>query len=132
VVASDILPMEGITGVEFVQGDFREEPVFDRIVGLVTAREVDLVLSDMAPNLSGMDAIDQPRSLYLVELALDIGERVLKPDGAALIKVFQGAGFQELVAATRRKFAKVKLCKPEASRARSPELYLLAKGFRLV
>jgi 23S rRNA (uridine2552-2'-O)-methyltransferase len=132
VVASDILPMEGITGVEFVQGDFREEPVFNQIVGLVPEREVDLVLSDMAPNLSGMDAIDQPRSMYLVELALDISERVLKPDGATLIKVFQGAGFQELVAAARRKFAKVKLCKPEASRARSPELYLLAKGFRLV
>ena len=132
VVASDILPMEGITGVEFVQGDFREEPVFEQIVGLVPEREVDLVLSDMAPNLSGMDAIDQPRSMYLVELALDIADRVLKPDGATLIKVFQGAGFQELVAATRRKFAKVKLCKPEASRSRSPELYLLAKGFRLV
>jgi 23S rRNA (uridine2552-2'-O)-methyltransferase len=132
VVASDILPMEGITGVEFVQGDFREEPVFQQIVGLVPAHEVDVVLSDMAPNLSGMDAIDAPRSMYLVELALDMAERVLKPDGSALIKVFQGAGFQELVATARRTFAKVKLCKPEASRSRSPELYLLAKGFRLV
>jgi 23S rRNA (uridine2552-2'-O)-methyltransferase len=132
VVASDILPMDGITGVEFVQGDFREEPVFNEIVGLVPAREVDLVLSDMAPNLSGMDAIDQPRSMHLVELALDIAGRVLKPEGTTLIKVFQGAGFQEIVAAARRQFAKVKLCKPEASRSRSPELYLLAKGFRLV
>ncbi len=132
VVASDILPMEGITGVEFVLGDFREEPVFNQIVGLVPAREVDVVLSDMSPNLSGMDAIDAPRTMHLVELALDIAERVLKPEGCALIKLFQGAGFQEVVALSRRKFAKVKLCKPEASRSRSPELYLLAKGFRLV
>lgn len=132
VVASDILPMDGLTGVEFVQGDFREEPVFDRIVALLPQGAVDLVLSDMAPNLSGVDAIDQPRSLYLAELALDMAERVLKRDGVALIKVFQGAGFQELVAASRRRFARVKLCKPEASRARSPELYLLAKGFGLV
>jgi 23S rRNA (uridine2552-2'-O)-methyltransferase len=132
VVASDILPMEGITGVEFVLGDFREEPVFNQIVGLVPVREVDVVLSDMSPNMSGMDAIDAPRTMHLVELALDIAERVLKPEGSALIKLFQGAGFQEVVALTRRKFAKVKLCKPEASRSRSPELYLLAKGFRLV
>lgn len=132
VVASDILPMDGITGVEFVQGDFREEPVFNQIVALVPPREVDVVLSDMAPNLSGMDAIDAPRSMHLVELAVDIAERVLKGDGCALIKVFQGAGFQELVASVRRKFDKVKLCKPEASRSRSPELYLLAKGYRLV
>jgi 23S rRNA (uridine2552-2'-O)-methyltransferase len=132
VVASDILPMDGITGVEFVQGDFREEPVFNQIVALLPAGEVDVVLSDMAPNLSGMDAIDAPRSMHLVELAVDIAERVLKRDGCALIKVFQGAGFQELVASVRRKFDKVKLCKPEASRSRSPELYLLAKGYRLV
>jgi len=132
VIATDILAVEGITGVEFVQGDFREESVFNQILALVPAREVDVVLSDMAPNLSGMDAIDQPRSMHLAELALDIAERVLKRDGSALIKVFQGAGFQEYVALCRRKFAKVKLCKPEASRSRSPELYLLAKGFLLV
>jgi 23S rRNA (uridine2552-2'-O)-methyltransferase len=132
VIASDILPMEGLTGVEFVQGDFREEPVFNQIVALVPAGKVDLVLSDMAPNLSGMDAIDQPRSMYLAELALDLATRVLKRDGAALIKVFQGSGFTELVAASRRSFARVKLCKPEASRSRSPELYLLAKGYGLV
>jgi 23S rRNA (uridine2552-2'-O)-methyltransferase len=93
---------------------------------------VDVVLSDMAPNLSGMDAVDQPRSMYLAELALDMSERVLKGDGAALIKVFQGAGFQEFVALARTRFAKTKLLKPQASRARSPELYLLAKGLRLV
>jgi 23S rRNA (uridine2552-2'-O)-methyltransferase len=132
VIATDILPMDGLTDVEFVQGDFREEPVFNQIVALVPAGQVDVVLSDMAPNLSGMDAIDQPRSMHLAELALDIAERVLKRNGSALIKVFQGAGFQEFVAASRSKFAKVKLCKPEASRSRSPELYLLAKGFLLV
>ncbi len=86
----------------------------------------------MAPNLSGIDAVDQPRSLYLVELALELAERVLKREGSTLIKVFQGAGFQELVAATRERFAKVKLVKPDASRARSPELYLLAKQRVLV
>ena len=124
--------MDGLTGVEFVQGDFREEPVFNQIVALVPPGKVDVVLSDMAPNLSGMDAIDQPRSMYLAELALDLATRVLKRDGAALIKVFQGSGFEDFVASSRRAFARVKLCKPEASRSRSPELYLLAKGYRLV
>jgi 23S rRNA (uridine2552-2'-O)-methyltransferase len=132
VVATDILPMDPIEGVEFVQGDFREEEVFSRILALLPEHGIDLVLSDMAPNLSGMDAIDQPRSMYLAELALDMAHRVLKRDGNALIKVFQGSGFQELVASTRKSFAKVKLLKPEASRARSPELYLLAKHFSMV
>jgi 23S rRNA (uridine2552-2'-O)-methyltransferase len=133
VIASDILEMEPITGVEFVQGDFREEEVLNRLEGLLPGRaSVDVVLSDMAPNLSGMDSVDQPRSMYLAELALDMSSRVLKPEGAALIKVFQGAGFQELLALSRSRFAKSKLLKPEASRARSPELYLLAKGFSMV
>ncbi|HKZ72630.1 MAG TPA: 23S rRNA (uridine(2552)-2'-O)-methyltransferase RlmE [Steroidobacteraceae bacterium] len=132
VVASDILPMQGIAGVEFVAGDFREEAVVARILELVPERGVDVVLSDMAPNLSGVDAIDQPRAMHLAELALDLAGRVLKREGSALIKVFQGAGFQELVAASRRQFATVKLLKPDASRARSPETYLLAQGYRLV
>lgn len=132
VIATDILPMDGLAGVEFVQGDFREQTVFEQIVALVPPRGVDVVLSDMAPNLSGVDAIDQPRSMYLAELALDLASRVLKRDGSALIKVFQGAGFQEFVKDARTRFAKVKLCKPEASRSRSPEAYLLAKGFVLV
>lgn len=132
VVATDILLMDPIEGVEFVQGDFREQEVFDRILALVPERGVDVVLSDMAPNLSGVDAIDQPRSMYLAELALDLAGRVLKPGGSALIKVFQGAGFQELLAAARRSYAKVKLYKPEASRARSPEMYLLAKHLSMV
>lgn len=132
VVATDILPIEPLDGVEFVQGDFREEAVFNSLLTLVPAHGVDVVLSDMAPNLSGVGAIDQPRSLYLAELALDMSSRVLKADGCALIKVFQGAGFQELVASARQQFSKVKFHKPEASRSRSPELYLLAKGFLMV
>jgi len=132
VVASDILPMPELPGVEFVQGDFREEEVVGRLLSLLPGRQVDLVLSDMAPNLSGLDVIDQPRSMYLAELALDVAGRVLKPGGDALIKVFQGAGFQELVAGARARFGRVKLLKPRASRSRSPEMYLLATQFRLV
>jgi 23S rRNA (uridine2552-2'-O)-methyltransferase len=132
VIASDILEMEPVTGVEFVQGDFREEAVLEQLEALLPPRAVDVVLSDMAPNLSGMDSVDQPRSMYLAELALDMASRVLKPEGAALIKVFQGAGFQELLALVRTRFAKTKLLKPQASRARSPELYLVAKGFSMV
>lgn len=132
VIASDILPMEPIEGVEFVQGDFRDEAVFAALLARLPERGVDVVLSDIAPNMSGVDAIDQPRSMYLCELALDMATRVLKPGGAALIKTFQGAGFQELVASARRHFAKVRFAKPDASRARSAEMYLLATGYRMV
>ncbi len=132
VVATDILPMDPLAGVEFVQGDFRENEVFERILSLVPAREVDWVLSDMAPSMSGIDSVDQPRSMYLAELALDMAGRVLKSDGGALIKVFQGAGFEALVRDARGRFGKVRLVKPSASRARSAEMYLLAKDFRLV
>jgi 23S rRNA (uridine2552-2'-O)-methyltransferase len=132
VVASDILPMAQLPGVEFVEGDFREDAVFSRVLALLPQRGVDVVLSDMAPNLSGVDVIDQPRSMYLGELALDMAQRVLKPKGTALIKVFQGSGFQELLEVTRAKFGRVKLVKPRASRPRSPEMYLLAMQFRLV
>jgi 23S rRNA (uridine2552-2'-O)-methyltransferase len=132
VVASDILPMAQLPGVEFVAGDFREETVFSRVLALLPQRGVDVVLSDMAPNFSGVDVIDQPRSMYLGELALDMAQRVLKPKGTALIKVFQGSGFKELLEGTRAKFGRVKLVKPQASRSRSPEMYLLAMQFRLV
>ena len=132
VVASDTLAMPEIEGVEFVQSDFREAAVFEQVRALLPERGVDIVLSDMAPNLSGVDVIDQPRSMYLAELALDMATRVLKPGGDALIKVFQGAGFQELVQGARGHFGRVRLVKPQASRSRSPEIYLLAMQFRLV
>ena len=132
VIASDILPMAALAGVEFVQGDFREEQVYARILQLAGERAVDVLLSDMAPNLSGMDVIDQPRAMYLAELALEMAGRVLKPGGGALIKVFQGSGFQELTVAARRQFKTVRFLKPAASRARSAEIYLLASGLRLV
>lgn len=131
VIATDILEMPPLEGVEFVQGDFREPEVFAALLALAPAHSVDVVLSDIAPNMSGMDAIDQPRSMYLAELALDFARQVLKPNGSVLIKTFQGAGFQELVESARQSF-KVRFAKPDASRARSSELYLLASGFRMV
>jgi len=132
VVASDILPMEALAGVDFVQGDFREQGVAEQIRRALGETGLDVLLSDMAPNLSGMDAIDAPRSLYLAELALEMAQTLLKPDGSALIKLLQGAGFQEFVASARRQFRQVRLLKPEASRSRSPETYLLASGRRMV
>jgi 23S rRNA (uridine2552-2'-O)-methyltransferase len=131
VLASDILPMDALPGVEFVQGDFREQSVLDRLK-LELAGGADVLLSDMAPNLSGMDAMDAPRSMYLAELALELTGQVLKPGGVALIKLLQGAGFQEFVASARREFKQIKLLKPLASRSRSPETYLLASGRRMV
>lgn len=132
VIASDILPMPQLAGVEFVQGDFRDEEILGKLRALLPGRAVDVLLSDMAPNLSGVDAIDQPRAMDLAELALQMAQDVLKDGGHALIKVFQGAGFEEFVRAARARFGKVKLIKPEASRSRSPEMYLLAMQFRLV
>jgi 23S rRNA (uridine2552-2'-O)-methyltransferase len=132
VIASDLLPMDALAGVEFVRGDFREEQVVSQILALTGERAVDVLLSDMAPNLSGMDVLDQPRAMYLAELALEMAGRVLKPGGSALIKVFQGSGFQDLTASARRQFKTVRFLKPAASRARSAELYLLASGLRLV
>jgi 23S rRNA (uridine2552-2'-O)-methyltransferase len=132
LIASDILPMEPITGVEFIEGDFREESVFEAILAKVPPGGVDVVLSDMAPNLSGVDAIDKPRSLYLCELALDLANRALKPGGDVLIKTFQGTGFDAFVAEARKHYTRVKFAKPAASRSRSPELYLLARGRKAV
>jgi 23S rRNA (uridine2552-2'-O)-methyltransferase len=132
VIASDILPMDSIAGVEFVPGDFREDAVAEAIRQALGDAGLDVLLSDMAPSLSGMDAIDAPRSIYLAELALEMARTHLKPQGSALIKLFQGSGFQELVAASRRMFSRVRILKPEASRSRSPEAYLLASGRRMV
>jgi 23S rRNA (uridine2552-2'-O)-methyltransferase len=132
VFALDVLPMDGIGGVEFIQGDFREDEPLRTLLERLGGRPVDLVLSDMAPNMSGIDAVDQPRQMHLVELALEFATRVLRPGGTFLAKVFQGAGFEELVKATRREFAQVRMRKPPASRSRSAEMYLLATGRRIV
>lgn len=132
VYALDILPMDAITGVEFILGDFREEEPFQQLLDSLGGRPVDLVMSDMAPNMSGIDAVDQPRSMHLVELGLDFALKVLKPGGTFLAKVFQGAGFEDVVRRTRREFAQVRMRKPPASRTRSAEMYLLATGRRIV
>ncbi|WP_019530768.1 23S rRNA (uridine(2552)-2'-O)-methyltransferase RlmE [Dasania marina] len=130
VIASDILPMDGLAGVDFIQGDFTEESVFDEIMALIADSPVDLVISDMAPNMSGMSDIDQPRSMYLVELAIDMARQVLKPKGVFLAKVFQGEGFEPLMAELKASFQTVITRKPAASRARSREVYLLGRGFK--
>jgi 23S rRNA (uridine2552-2'-O)-methyltransferase len=132
VVATDILSMDPLPGVEFLRGDFREQAVFDTLKRTLGEGGIDLLLSDMAPNLSGMDAIDAPRSMYLAELALDMARETLKPGGSALIKVLQGAGFEALMSSARASFGRVKCLKPEASRSRSSETYLLASGKRMV
>jgi 23S rRNA (uridine2552-2'-O)-methyltransferase len=132
IVATDILPMDAIPGVEFVLGDFREESVLEAVLGAVGSDKVDLVLSDMAPNMAGIDAVDQPRSMYLAELALEFADRVLAPGGDALVKLFQGAGFDEIIREARRRFGRVVTKKPKASRTRSPEIYLLARQFGMV
>lgn len=130
VIASDILPMDSIAGVEFIQGDFTEEEVLHRILAAVGEAPVDLVISDMAPNMSGMNAVDQPRSMYLVELALDMARAVLAPGGSFVSKVFQGEGFDELYRQAREVFDRVLTRKPSASRPRSREVYLVARGYR--
>ena len=130
VIASDILPMDSLAGVEFVLGDFTEDLVFEQILGAIGDSPVDLLVSDMAPNMSGMNAVDQPRSMYLVELALDMARQVLAPGGSFVTKVFQGEGFEELMRDTRGLFVKVLTRKPGASRPRSREVYLVAKGFK--
>jgi 23S rRNA (uridine2552-2'-O)-methyltransferase len=132
LVATDILPMEAIPGVTFVQGDFRDEAVLAQVLEAVGSEKVDLVLSDMAPNMAGIDAVDQPRSMYLAELALEFADRVLVPGGDALIKLFQGGGFDEIIREARRRYGRVVTKKPKASRTRSPEIYLLARQFGMV
>ncbi|MBA6413114.1 23S rRNA (uridine(2552)-2'-O)-methyltransferase RlmE [Parahaliea sp. F7430] len=130
VVASDILHMDSLADVEFIQGDFTEDAVFEQIVEAIGAAPVDLVMSDMAPNMSGMSEVDQPRSMYLVELALDMACKVLAPGGCFVTKVFQGEGFDELFRQAKGSFGKVLTRKPAASRPRSREVYLVAKAFK--
>lgn len=130
VFALDILPMDAIDGVSFIQGDFREDTVLEQFEALLNNRPLDLVICDMAPNMSGNAVTDQPRSFYLCELALDFALQHLKPGGSFLVKVFQGAGYQEYTAAMREIFASVQTRKPDASRNRSSEIYLLGKNKR--
>jgi 23S rRNA (uridine2552-2'-O)-methyltransferase len=130
VVALDILPMQGIAGVDFLQGDFREEGVLRALELRLDGQKVDLVLSDMAPNMSGVALADQIRAMDLAELALDFCRHWLKPGGAFLIKLFQGTGFDDYLRTLRADFSRVSMRKPKASRARSREVYALATGYR--
>ncbi|MDF0749544.1 23S rRNA (uridine(2552)-2'-O)-methyltransferase RlmE [Marinobacter sp. 71-i] len=130
VVASDILEMSPIAGVEFVQGDFTEQSVLDELLDLLGDRRADVVISDMAPNMSGMAAVDIPNAMGLVELALDMAQQVLKPGGVFVAKVFQGEGFDALLAEMRKSFGTVVSRKPDSSRARSREIYQVCKGFK--
>ena len=132
VFALDLLPMDAIPGVIFQQGDFREQAALDALLAELDGRRVDLVLSDMAPNMSGVDVVDQARAADLESLALDFARQVLRPGGVLVMKVFQGAGFQQLLAEARRAFAGVRMRKPKASRQRSSETYLVARGLRPV
>ncbi|WP_346796421.1 23S rRNA (uridine(2552)-2'-O)-methyltransferase RlmE [Halomonas sp. Bachu 37] len=129
VIASDILEMDALAGVDFIQGDFTEQAVLDSILERLDNRRVDLVMSDMAPNMSGMAAIDQPQAMYLVELALELARETLSPGGRFLAKVFQGEGFEAYLKELRGDFKRVVTRKPDASRARSREVYLLAENF---
>lgn len=130
VLALDILPMAPLAGVEFIEGDFTEETVLNGLLARLGGRPVDLVISDMAPNISGVAISDQARGMYLAELALDFAEKVLRPGGHLLMKVFQGQGYAELHRNLQLLFSKVHTRKPQASRARSREIYLLGKDFK--
>ena len=130
IVASDILPMDSIAGVDFVQGDFTDDLVFERLLSVIGEQGADLVISDIAPNLSGIREIDQPRSLGLAELALELAKSILKPGAYFLVKLFNGAGYPEYYREMQSTFDSVKTRKPKASRARSREVYLFGSGFQ--
>ena len=129
VIALDILPIDPMANVEFIQGDFTEQSVINRLLQVLGEKKVDLVMSDMAPNISGIKAVDQPRAMYLAELALDLAQNVLQKDGVFLIKVFQGTDFDNYIKMLRSLFDKVITRKPKASKSNSREVYLLARGF---
>jgi|TARA_B110000495_G_C22729468_1_gene428178 23S rRNA (uridine2552-2'-O)-methyltransferase len=130
VIASDILPIEPIPGVDFLQGDFTELLVYEELLGLTKGQKMNTVLSDMAPNMSGQLSVDQPKSMYLSELALDMAINTLTPNGHFVVKVFQGDGFDAYVQIIRQTFIKVSIKKPKASRPRSKEVYLLASQLK--
>ena len=130
LVALDILPMDALDGVDFIQGDFREETVLEQLFAVLQGEPVNLVMSDMAPNMSGNKGVDLPRAIYLGELALDTAKTVLSKDGSFLVKLFHGEGFESFHNEVQRHFSKVVIRKPKASRPRSNEVYILAKGFK--
>ncbi|MBB6095982.1 23S rRNA (uridine2552-2'-O)-methyltransferase [Povalibacter uvarum] len=130
VIATDILPMDHVHNVDFIQGDFTDEAVFNQILEALGERKPDLIISDIAPNISGIASADQASSMYLVELALDMARKVLKPKGNFVAKVFQGSGSESYIKEVRTSFDKVSIRKPAASRSRSREIYLVAKGFK--
>lgn len=130
VVASDILPMDSLADVEFIQGDFTDESVLNEILTVMNGDLADLVISDMAPNMSGMNSIDQPAAMYLVELALAMAKDILKPKGNFVAKVFQGEGFDQFLIDVRANFDRVVTRKPDSSRARSREVYVIGLGFK--
>jgi 23S rRNA (uridine2552-2'-O)-methyltransferase len=132
IIAMDILPMEPLDGVELLQGDFREDEVLEALMEKIDDRAIDLVMSDMAPNISGMEAVDQPRSMYLAELAVDFAAQVLREGGDLLFKAFQGEGFDDLVKLLRGQYRQVRIRKPKASRPRSREVYVLARHYRAI
>ena len=131
IIALDMLAMDPLPGVVCIQGDFQEDTVLQNLTGMIPDRGVDLLLSDMAPNMSGTPAVDIPRAMYLAELALDFADKMLKPGGTVFMKIFNGTGVDDLIKSTRQKFEKVVIRKPAASRSRSRETYLLAKGYYL-
>jgi 23S rRNA (uridine2552-2'-O)-methyltransferase len=130
LIASDILEMDSIPDVTFIQGDFTQDEVLAQILEAVGNSQVDLVISDMAPNMSGTPEVDMPKAMFLCELALDLAERILKPGGNFVIKIFQGEGFDVYLKDARRKFDKIQMIKPDSSRGSSREQYMLAWGYR--
>lgn len=130
VIATDILPMDVFEDVVFIQGDFTEDAVLEKILEAVGSNKVDLVISDMAPNISGVSAVDQPKAMHLADLALDFSKQVLSPSGAFVTKVFQGEGIEAYRSDIKQSFTRLIARKPAASRARSKELYLIGKGFK--
>ena len=130
IIALDLLAMEPIAGVDFLQGDFTEAETLNALLELIDNHEIDLVLSDMAPNLSGMGSVDLPRAIYLAELAFDLAGKILQPKGVFVIKLFQGEGFEQLISGFRQAFKSVKFRKPDASRARSREIYAVCAGLK--
>jgi len=130
VIATDILPIESIVNVDFLQGDFTEEGIYEKLLSLTKEQKINVVLSDMAPNMSGQISIDQPKSMYLAELALDMATKVLSQNGHFVVKVFQGEGFDTFIQNARKNFKKVVIRKPKASRPRSKEVYLIASQLK--